>query len=256
MRRIPLLAALAATLAVLPAHAQEAVVPIADNSFLIEEAYNQEAGVVQHIGTFTMPRDGASWEFGFTQEWPLFSQEHQLSYGVPITHDSSGTGPGNLMLNYRYQALGVGGGEVAFAPRLSVLLPTSAASQGKGLGYELNLPLSTRLGNALVSHTNLGTTLAAGEPAEYFAGQSLIWLMTSRFNPLVEVVWRRGAAGDETTVNPGFRWAYNLGDTQLVPGLAVPVTFSAAPTNVAMFLYLSVEHPFFVAPERPASLEK
>ena len=26
--------------------------PIQDNSFLIEEAYNQERGVVQHIGTF------------------------------------------------------------------------------------------------------------------------------------------------------------------------------------------------------------
>ena len=29
--------------------------PIADNSFLIEEAYNQDPGVVQHISTFSRP---------------------------------------------------------------------------------------------------------------------------------------------------------------------------------------------------------
>lgn len=225
------------------AMAQEAEGPIADNSFLIEEAYNQEPGVVQHISTFTMPRDASSWAFGFTQEWPLFSQAHQLSYGIPITSDASGTGLGNLMLNYRYQALGVGGGNVAFAPRLSLLLPTSAASQGKGLGYEVNLPLSTQLCSAVVSHTNLGATLAAGEPVEYFAGQSLIWLLSSTVNPLVEVLWKHGAS-DEVTVNPGVRWAYNLGETQVVPGVAVPVTFSSGATDVTAFLYLSVEHPF------------
>ena len=30
----------------------QAPVPIRDNSFLIEEAYNQEWGVVQHVATF------------------------------------------------------------------------------------------------------------------------------------------------------------------------------------------------------------
>jgi hypothetical protein len=30
--------------------------PIQDNSFLIEEAYNQEPGVVQHISVFTRTR--------------------------------------------------------------------------------------------------------------------------------------------------------------------------------------------------------
>jgi len=32
--------------------------PIQDNSFLIEEAYNQEAGVVQHVNTFMRQRNG------------------------------------------------------------------------------------------------------------------------------------------------------------------------------------------------------
>jgi hypothetical protein len=39
---------------------------IQDNSFLIEEAYNQEPGVVQHITT--LRRQDRSWFYSFTQE--------------------------------------------------------------------------------------------------------------------------------------------------------------------------------------------
>ena len=50
--------------------------PIQDNSFLIEEAYNQDAYVVQHIFNF-QPGVGASQAFGtFTQEWPAGSITH------------------------------------------------------------------------------------------------------------------------------------------------------------------------------------
>lgn len=38
---------------VLTTTGQGSSAPIQDNSFLIEEAYNQEFGVVQHINTFT-----------------------------------------------------------------------------------------------------------------------------------------------------------------------------------------------------------
>ena len=61
---------------------------IRDNSFLVEEACNQEAGVVQHIltGAYAYQQAGASdldsWNFGFTQEWPLFGQRHQLGYTI------------------------------------------------------------------------------------------------------------------------------------------------------------------------------
>ena len=60
---------------------------IQDNSFFIEEAYNQEPGVVQHI--FNLPIDftNGSREVApsFTQEWPVFSQTHQFSYTIPYT---------------------------------------------------------------------------------------------------------------------------------------------------------------------------
>ncbi len=56
--------------------------PIADNSFLIEEAYNQEAGVVQHINTFMRQRND-NWLYTFTEEIPVPSQKHQLSFTLP-----------------------------------------------------------------------------------------------------------------------------------------------------------------------------
>jgi hypothetical protein len=40
--------------------------PIQDNSFLIEEAYNQERGVVQHINTFQRVHSG-DWVYTFTR---------------------------------------------------------------------------------------------------------------------------------------------------------------------------------------------
>ena len=43
---------------------------IQDHSFLLEEAYNQERGVVQHISTFAFA-SGQDWGYSFTQEWPL-----------------------------------------------------------------------------------------------------------------------------------------------------------------------------------------
>src|SRR5262245_36764264 len=68
----------------LPAWSQEAQTPLAkgiqDNSFLIEEAYNQEAGVVQHIGSAR--RQGKDRFLSITQELPLGSQAHQFSWSL------------------------------------------------------------------------------------------------------------------------------------------------------------------------------
>ena len=55
--------------------------PIQDNSFLAEEAYNQEPGVVQHIQSFTRLWNSKTWAYSFTQEWPVPNHwRHQLSY--------------------------------------------------------------------------------------------------------------------------------------------------------------------------------
>jgi hypothetical protein len=89
---------------------------IQDNSFIIEEAYNQEAGVVQHITN--LRRQGNQWQFSFTQEWPVHSQTHQLSYSVPYNFGSV-NGLGEVTLNYRYQLQTETNLRPAIAPRVS-----------------------------------------------------------------------------------------------------------------------------------------
>src|SRR5258708_15483346 len=93
--------------------------PIQDNSFLVEEAYNQNDGVVQHISGFTRFWNSKDWLYTFTQEWPVPGDErHQLSYTLARQHAGafagSGNGFGDLLFNYRYQLVGSGDTRVAF----------------------------------------------------------------------------------------------------------------------------------------------
>jgi hypothetical protein len=48
----------------------------------------------------------------------------------------------------------------------------------------------------------------------------------------------------ETIVSPGFRYAIDVGSLQIVPGIAIPVTFVKSDVQAGAFLYLSFEHPF------------
>src|SRR4029077_13711588 len=60
-----------------PSHPPHA---IQDNSFLVEEAYNQEEGIVQHINLFQRNVRTGEWIGTFTQEYPFPGIRHQLSY--------------------------------------------------------------------------------------------------------------------------------------------------------------------------------
>jgi len=208
----------------------------------MEEAYNQERGVVQHISAWQRALRSTAWAFTFTQEWPLASQPHQLSYTVPLqrTARPSSTGLGDAALNYRYQ-LRRAAARVAIAPRLSLIVPTGSAARGLGTGHvgaQLNLPVSVTLGPAFVSHWNAGVTSAA-RVTTYNLGASMIWLVDPAFNVMVEVVWTdQTAATHDIVVNPGIRWAHNFASgLQIVPGLAFP-------QGRAAFFYLSFEHRF------------
>src|SRR5258707_12401169 len=105
---------------------------IQDNSFFVEEAYNQEPGVVQHI--FNLPSFFTGHEKdispSFTQEWPIFTQRHQFSYTIPYTFVENGgweNGLADIRLNYRFQALMETERTPAFAPRFSFVTPTGDA---------------------------------------------------------------------------------------------------------------------------------
>jgi hypothetical protein len=258
-------------------HAQSAAAtgeppPIQDNSFLIEEAYNQEPGVVQHINTFQRLR-GGPWVATFTQEWPVPGQAHQLSYAIAWqrVEGEAGrrTGLGDLAVNYRYQLVGSGEAKLAIAPRLSVLLPTGDESKGLGAGatgFQLNVPVSTVLSGKLVAHWNAGATYtprarnARGDRADTAAvnlGQSTIFHVSSSFDLMLEAAWNRSqsvsgpgqtARQDSFFLNPGVRFAMNFaGGLQIVPGIAAPIGAGPSRGDRAVLLYLSFEHPMWKA---------
>jgi hypothetical protein len=228
--------------------AAQSPAPIADNSFLIEEAYNQEPGVVQHISTFSRASGGESWAFGFTQEWPIVSEKYQLSYTIPVLHDGGlGTGVGDIAINARYQLLEGEDQAVHLAPRLSVLLPTGDEARGRGAegtSVQTNLPLSWVPSPQLATHWNAGLTLSPDAAASPFLGASAIWFLKPEVNLLLETVW---TGGDEESVvlNPGIRWAFNFeSGLQIVPGVAYIIGLDDGAGPDALFLYLSFEHPF------------
>jgi hypothetical protein len=221
---------------------------IADNRILLEEAYNQEGGVVQHISTFSRPEDGSAWDFGFTQEWPFRGMRHQLSYAVPVLHaDGSGTGLGDVLLNYRYQLVGDGETALHVSPRLSVILPSGSEDEARGtgsVGLQTNLPVSYVLSDALATHWNAGLTLE-GRSGDLDAnlGASAVWRVHRSVNLMLETVWE-SAQDDVVLLNPGVRWAFDFDSgLQIVPGVAYTVALGGGEAD-ALFLYLSFEHPF------------
>jgi len=268
--RTPLLAVAAALAAAAPLRAQAgsaaATGPIQDNSFLVEEAYNQERGVVQHISNFVRGRGGA-WAYTFTQEWPLGGIRHQLSYTLPFAHAPGETGIGDVAVNYRYQLVGDGDAVLAISPRLTAVLPTGDADRGfgsGGVGIQGAIPLSwVVVKDRLVAHSNAGATWTPrardvdgnrAATTSVFLAQSAVWLVRPMFNLFVEGVWTRDeeVSGDGSTeasnsavISPGVRWGWNLPHgLQVVPGVAVPIGVGPSRGERSIFLYLSFEHPF------------
>jgi hypothetical protein len=250
---------------------------IQDNSFLVEEAYNQNFGVVQHISSFTRFFDSKDWVYTFTQEWPVPGDErHQLSYTLALQHagafPDSGAGIGDVLLNYRYQLVGNGDSKFAFAPRASLIFPTGDSTIGRsagGFGVQTNLPLSVVITPRLVTHWNAGATFVPNAQnsvgdhafsAGYNFGQSFIWLAKPRFNVMLETVYAASQAvtsPDKTQWNrsmflsPGIRWAYNFKNgLQIVPGIGAPIGLGPSGGERALLIYLSFEHPFRKIPKK------
>jgi hypothetical protein len=236
---------------------------IQDNSFFVEEAYNQEPGIVQHIinvpAFFTSGDKEVS--FIFTQEWPIFSQTHQFSYTIPYTFTESENGFRAIFLNYRLQALMEGERTPAFAPRFSLITPAGDASKGFGhdrLGYEINLPFSKIVSERVTLNFNAGVFLFPDvndrDLWNYNLGGSAIYAVTRDFNLMLEAiaVWEEDvdhAKNVDRTVtaliSPGARYAFNLpNDLQIVVGAAAPIGVTSDSPDWGLFFYLSFEHPF------------
>ena len=235
---------------------------ISDNSFLVEEAFNQEAGIFQNI--FGATRSAGTWAPTFTQEWPLGAQVHQFSYTLTWFHNDGPSGFGDTLINYRFQALMEGPGRPAFSPRISLVVPTGSVSRGLGqgsTGLQFNLPFSKQTGD-VYWHWNAGLTwlpkvdVRPGSDrvnlATPFLGGSGIYRLKPMFHLMLESVatFEEYAFGDGTardaffTLSPGARGGWNIGDHQLILGFAVPVTWGAGDTEAATFFYFSYELPF------------
>lgn len=235
---------------------------ITDNSFLVEEAFNQERGIFQNIVTWTADEDGA-WESTFTQEWPAPGMRHQLSYTIPFAGDPDiDAHLGGALVNYRYQLLEEGPGRPALSPRVSVILPTGRSDDASDRpGLQINVPVSKQFGDFYL-HWNAGLTWLHGVPSGVEAKTSLtspqiaasvIWRTKPMLNLMVEGVFESEDGVDErgghrheglATLAPGLRGGWNLGDKQLILGAAVPVSRRAGDTNIALLTYLSYELPF------------
>ena len=241
---------------------------IQDNSFFVEEAYNQEPGVVQHILNVPINFINGSREItpSFTQEWPVFSQTHQFSYTIPYAFTEEDNGMEDMRLNYRLQALTEDEWTPAFAPRLSLVLPTGDRDKGLGtgvVGYETNLPFSKIISDRWTLHFNAGISVFPNARdhhlTNYNLGASAIYAVSRDFNLMLETVagWNEditeGELAPEPTVDrattalvsPGARYAFNLpNDAQLVVGVALPIGLTSDSPDWGMFFYCSFEHPF------------
>jgi hypothetical protein len=244
---------------------------IEDNSYFIEEAYNQEDRVVQHINNARYSLVSShDFAYSFTQEWPVFSQRHQISYTIGFSSLNSGRvfGFNDVILNYRYQ-LTSHDAFITIAPRISLIIPTGNAKKALGtgvFGYQFNLPASKRISNSFVCHANVGYTLlpnveSAGTENTIShntysflnMGASTIWLVSYRTNLMLEVLYIISHEADEssgmitygqTIISPGLRHAFDLKSLQIVPGIAVPVLIQNNQAEFGLFFYLSFEHPF------------
>jgi len=242
---------------------------IEDNSMFVEEAYNQEDRVVQHISNLVfLPVNENNIYYSFTQEWPAYGLKHQLSYTLQYySIDKQNVSDfGDIYLNYRYQ-LSYKENFVACSPRLSLIIRSGnhAKRLGDGSwGLQFNLPVSKRWTNQFINHFNIGTTYFfkvkqdeigfSRSMISYFGGISSIWLVSDKFNLMLEcmsyMVANPGLENkvdyvNENIIAPAFRYAIDVKNLQIVPGISVPFSLSKDSGNdIGIFFYLSFEHPY------------
>jgi DtxR family transcriptional regulator, Mn-dependent transcriptional regulator len=243
---------------------------ITDNSFFVEEAFNQEPRVFQNIGGALFSQD--DWAVTFTQEWPAPSMKHQLSYTVSVLNSDDETGPGDALLNYRYQLFEEGPGRPAISPRVSVIVPVGDEERGLGQGgwgLQFNLPVSKQVGDFYL-HGNAGLGWLPSVPTDHFPSAgfapaqdvslvspfiagSAIYRVRQMFNLMLEsvVAWDEdvvaASATDRETafiLSPGARAGWNIGEKQIVVGLAFPFSRQGGETSAGVFGYFSYELPF------------
>ncbi len=256
---------------------------IRDNAFLVEEAFNQETGEVQHIFNWIInwdrTRQGKTRDFvqTYTMEIPLGSQQHQFSFTSVLLDafekptaaaPSHQGGVGDTFLNYRYQWLS-NDDFLWCAPRVTLIIPTGDERFGLGAGvagYQFNLPIS-KYGESFDFHFNLGYTVTPGVSTQVPAfpllehdleainlGGSIFWKPRVDLNFFVETLalWfdeidDNGASQriSQVYLNPGMRYAVcQFEQVEWVLGVSLPIGLTEDTPDIGVFVYMSVEHIF------------
>ena len=148
-------------------------------------------------------------------------------------------------MNYRYQAMVEGPGRPAFSPRVSVVLPFGSVPRGLGdgsAGLQFNLPFSKQIGD-WYWHWNAGLTWLPQAELDDTREENLASPVPGRERDLppaadVQPDARKRSGSRKSssatsaptretlfTLSPGARGGWNLGDHQLILGLAIPITW-------------------------------
>ncbi len=241
--------------------------PVEDNSFLIEEAYNQEEGVVQFINVFKRNSKTKDWDYTFINEIPVFSQAHQFSYEIPLSHlgEANKTIISDVKFNYRREFFR--NDKVVSTGRVSLFTPTGKYKEGTGSGKfspEISLINSVIVSDKWVQHWNIGAGYIAdakdalgnvANNTNLFAGVSNVVLITDQFNFMLETLFSSSEAtvgnnltewGTSVVVSPSLRMAIDYKNWQFVPGIAIPLGVGPQDKGSVEFLgYLSIEGKMF-----------
>jgi hypothetical protein len=204
------------------------------------------------------------------QEWPLFSEKHQVSFSLPadllVKRPDGNRGVGDFTLEYSYFLLGNNESRITVSPGVGVSLPTGSVTKGLGVGGAgalVKLPISVMLIRRFASNSTVefGYVPSAKNTEgdqfhlrNYEVGQSFVWFARPKFNVLVEAVWERSRATNgggfkeiesDAFVSPGVRWAHVFQNgVSIIPGVAVPIGVGPSRGHRSLFFYFAVEHRF------------
>jgi hypothetical protein len=253
---------------------------IEDNSMLIDEAFNQSHRSIQHIANLSFSKSAAT--YWYSQEIPLENEKHQLSFAVNYQsirkHTATGynhteNGFGDVTFCYRPLIFGKNR-RLLMVPKFNVIIPSGNAQKGfgsGGWGGEFGVAVTKRIIPVLITNYNIGYSFVShadyyadaqdGSPAvkserdctTKYLGVSAIWLVRPKFNLMMEylITYGKTYSGgnwrmcNNATLNPGFRFALQIGKMQIVPGIGLPLNFSGNQLNNAgLLVYLSIEHDY------------
>jgi hypothetical protein len=207
---------------------------LVDNSFLLEEGFNQPINAVQFIQDYNSRTN----EFTHSGEIPMGSKGHQFSYLVAQDQKI------NPILSYRF--LSVSEPRVYLAHRFGVVVPV----QDERYGFEYKQAFTFVASDRWMYHWNFGLfhfPRYKGETINsYNSGTSVVYYAQDNLNFLVEAYLETNQNQYRYIINPGLRYALNLDwqETQIVPGMSFPISFEQDTENAGVLLYLSFETKF------------